>query len=189
MKANNRKKRQIRHKNGLIAGRFQPMHLGHLRLAVAAAGMVDHLWVGITRPFGGSFPEIGGLRASDEYNPLPFWLRFKCVESALLQEASLSRERFSILPLPLIPEIIRQTIPQGAVFLTNIVEDWSVEKERLFIKSGLRVIRIDVGPKTISSTMIRQKIKIKEHGWKELVPKSIWEGYGKEIDSYVRQAL
>ena len=185
MKANKRKKKQTRLKNGLIAGRFQPFHLGHLRLAIAAAETVDHLWIGITRPFGSSIPEIGGLRTSEKYNPLPYWLRFKCVESALLRDALLPRDKFSILPLPLIPEIIGQLVPGGTVFLTNIVEAWSEQKEKIFIKAGLKVLRLDVGPKTISSTIIRQKIRMKDQGWKELVPKSIWREYAKDIGNYV----
>ena len=123
------KKRRVRYENGLIAGRFQPFHLGHLRLAIAAAETVDHLWIGITRPFGSILPEIGGLRTSSDFNPLPYWLRFKCVESALVYDAKIPKEKFSILPLPLIQEVIGQLVPKGTAFLTNIVEEWSLEKE------------------------------------------------------------
>ena len=187
MKVSQRKKKQARLKNGVIAGRFQPFHLGHLRLAIAAAETVDHLWVGITRPFGSSIPEIGGLRTSDDYNPLPYWLRFRCVESALLRDALLSRDKFSILPLPLIPGVIGQLVPEGTVFLTNIVEVWSLKKEKLFINAGLKVLRLDVGPKIISSTMIRRKIRMQDQSWKEFVPKSIQQHYSQIIDSYVCQ--
>lgn len=187
MKNMGQKKRRVRYEHGLIAGRFQPFHSGHLRLAIAAAEAVDHLWVGITRPFGNYILEIGGSRTNDKHNPLPYWLRFKCVESALLCDAKIPRIKFSILPLPLVPVVIEELLPPGAVFLTNIVEEWSLEKEKLFVKAGLKVLRLDVGPKAISSTLIRRKIRMKDQGWKEHVPKSIRHHYSKIVERYVRK--
>ena len=129
--------------NGIIVGRFQPFHLEHLRFAVAAASRVNHLWVGITRPFGSYIQESGGARTTASANPLPYWLRFKCVETALLHDAGIPRDEFSILPAPLVPEILEQLVPKGSIFLTTIVNEWSVQKEELFLKAGFPAIRID----------------------------------------------
>lgn len=180
-----RSKENTTYTNGIIAGRFQPFHLGHLRFATAAAGMVDHLWVGITRPFGKCIPEIGGLRTSNIHNPLPYWLRFKCVEAALLYDAGIPRTKFSVLPLPLAPEIIKQLLPEGTVFLTNIVEEWSLDKEKLFVKAGMKTLRLDVGAKVISSTMIREKIRKKDKTWRNFVPVSIYKQYAAVINDYL----
>jgi len=178
-------KEKATYENGIIAGRFQPFHLGHLRFAAAAAGMVSHLWVGITCPFGKYIPEIGNFRTSDRHNPLPYWLRFKCVESALLFDAGIPRTQFSILPLPLVPEIIKQLLPEGTVFLTNIVEEWNLDKEKLFIEAGMNTLRFDVGIKIISSTMIREKIREKDKTWRNFVPGSIYKQYAAVINDYV----
>jgi len=174
-----------KYNNGLIVGRFQPFHLEHLRLAVAAAGRVKHLWVGITRPFGKCIPEIGGARAVDGANPLPYWLRYQCVECALINDAGFSPTSFSILPVPLVKEIIKQIVPRGTVFLTTIMEQWGVEKEELFRKSGLETIRMDLGAKTISGTMIRDKIAGRDQSWKDFVPKHMRERYASVIETYV----
>lgn len=171
--------------NGLIVGRFQPFHLEHLRLAAEAASRVEHLWVGITRPFGRSIPEIGGLRATDGANPLPYWLRYRCVESALMNDAGLARTSFSILPVPLVKEIIVQLVPRGTVFLTTIMEEWGVEKEELFRKAGFETIRMDVGGKTISGSMIREKISGKDPSWKEYLPGHMGEQYAALIETFV----
>jgi cytidyltransferase-like protein len=178
-------KNNATYENGIIAGRFQPFHLGHLRFATAAAGMVNHLWIGITRPFGKCIPEIGDLRTSDRHNPLPYWLRFKCVESALLCDAGIPKDKFSILPLPLVPVIIKQLLPEGTIFLTNIVEEWSLDKEKLFLEAGMNTLRFDVGVKVISSTIIREKIKKKDRTWRNFVPSSIYKQYAAVINDYV----
>ena len=172
--------------NGIIVGRFQPFHLEHLRFAVAAASRVSHLWVGITRPFGSYIQEAGGARTTASANPLPYWLRFKCVETALLHDAGIPRDKFSILPAPLAPEILEQLVPKGAIFLTTIVNEWSLQKEELFLKAGFKALRIDFEYRPISSTMIREKIRKGDESWREFVPKSISENYASLIDAYVR---
>ena len=37
-------------KRGMIHGRFQPFHLGHLEYLQGAAAQSDEVWVGITNP-------------------------------------------------------------------------------------------------------------------------------------------
>jgi len=175
-----------KYENGIIVGRFQPFHLEHLRFAVAAASKVSHLWVGITCPFGNYIQETGGVRTTVSANPLPYWLRFKCVETALLHDAGISRDKFSILPAPLVSEILEQLVPKGTVFLTTIVDERSVQKEGLFFNAGFKVIRIDFEYRPISGTLIREKIRKGDEGWKEFVPRSILENYASSIDAYVR---
>lgn len=175
------------HRNGLIVGRFQPFHSEHLRLAVAAAARVEHLWVGITRPFGKYIPEIGGTRSTDGANPLPYWLRYQCIETALTDDAGLPRSGFSILPVPLVKEIIEQLVPRGTVFLTTIVEEWGVQKEELFREAGFETLRMDLGAKTISGTGIREKIVNKDPSWKDSVPKRMGEQYAALIEKLVRR--
>lgn len=179
-------KNVAKYKQGIIVGRFQPFHLEHLRFVIAAAKKVDHLWVGITRPFGNHLPEIGGARATDDANPLPYWLRFKCVESTLIHDAKIPQDTFSILPAPLVPGIIEQLVPKGTIFLTTFVEEWSLFKEKLFINAGFKVIKLDLGNKKISGTMIRERIRKKDESWKDFIPRSIREQYATLIAAYVR---
>lgn len=176
-----------KYENGIIVGRFQPFHLEHLYFAAAAAKKVNHLWVGITFPFGHHVHEVGKARTKDEANPLPYWLRLKCVESALLCDAKLPRDRFSVLAAPLVPVIIENLVPKGTVFLTTVVEPWSKQKEMFFLKAGFRVLTLKLGGKTISGTMIRKRIRLRDETWKKYIPQSISRRYASLIDAYVRR--
>lgn len=176
-----------KYKNVLIVGRFQPFHLEHLRLAAAAAEQAEHLWVGITRPFGKHIPEAGGVRDTDGANPLPYWLRRRSIETALINDAGLPGSGFSIVAVPLVREMIGQIVPPDTIFLTTIVEEWGVQKEDLFRKAGFGTSRIDLGGRTISGTMIREKIMNKDPGWKDLVPECMGEQYAALIEKFVRQ--
>ena len=179
------KESKVKHEHGLIVGRFQPFHLEHLRYTIAAAKKVNHLWIGITRPLGNLMPEIGGLRAHDSSNPLPYWLRLKCVDTALLKDAGIPRSKFSIIPVSLNREIAKDVVPQGAIFLTTIVEQWNIDREKLFINAGFKVLRLDLGGKKISGSMIRDKIKQKDGTWKNYIPQSIRVKYASLIAAYV----
>ena len=180
--------REKKYENGMIVGRFQPFHLEHLRFAAAAARKVNHLWVGITFPFGHYVHEMGKARTADEANPLPYWLRLKCVESALLNDAKLSRGSFSILAAPLVPGIIETLVPKGTVYLATVVEPWDKQKEGIFLKAGFRVLLLKLGDKTISGTMIRKKIRLRDKSWKKYIPQSIRKQYAFLIDDYVCRA-
>ena len=40
----------MRHRYGMVHGRFQPFHVGHLEYALTALHRCEHLIVGITNP-------------------------------------------------------------------------------------------------------------------------------------------
>jgi len=61
-----------------------------------------------------------------------------------------------------------------------------VEKEGLFRRAGLETIRMDLGAKTISGTMLRDKIANRDQSWKDFIPKHMGEQYASLIETCVR---
>lgn len=73
----------------LFIGRFQPFHKGHLSVVQQAVKENDHLYIG-----------IGSTQYNYEpYNPLTTAERIQIIEAAL-KEAKISRDKYSIIPVP-----------------------------------------------------------------------------------------
>jgi len=140
---------------GLIIGRFQPFHLGHLRLIEFAAKEVDSLIIGI-----GSSQESG-----TKENP------FSAAERRRMIENSLAGIKFKIFDIPdinnneLWVSHVKQIIPEFDSVYTN------TELEcRLFKEAGCQVREtpfFDRG--NYSGTEIRRRILAGEM-WEDLVP-------------------
>lgn len=75
--------------NGIIIGRFQPFHNGHLSMIMKALSICDHVWILV-----GSSQEYGTLK-----NPYSYSFRKECIESAT-SVTSVIAKRISIMPLP-----------------------------------------------------------------------------------------
>ncbi len=174
------------HEEGLVLGRFQPFHLEHLRFVLAALSRVKHLWIGITRPFGSTIHESGGDRTSDKSNPLPFWLRFKCIKK-VLDSINVPPEKYSIIAAPLISEKLSSIVPKETIVFSTAVEEWGYKKEKIIKASGLKVHRLKLGSKTISGSDIRYKIANGDCSWKELVPAVIADHFSLEITAFIER--
>src|SRR5262249_15295966 len=124
--------------SGLVLGRFQPLHREHVRYLDAALERVEHLVIGITRPFG-EVPEAGGAsRNNTDANPLPYWLR----ERILLDWADRNRvaSRVTVRPVPISDSGLRSVVAPGTTVLITEVEPWSLEKRSVIEEAGHRVI-------------------------------------------------
>jgi FMN phosphatase YigB (HAD superfamily)/nicotinamide mononucleotide adenylyltransferase len=152
---------------GLVLGRFQPLHLEHVRYLEAALDHARHVCVGITHPF--NLLEAGGQTRNDaRANPLPYWLRRQSVMD--WAERSRVGSRISVIPVPLSDMGLRSVLdPESTVLLTD-VEPWSQEKRALVEGVGHRVIVLPVGSKRISGTHVRELIRSGDDGWLRLVP-------------------
>jgi nicotinamide-nucleotide adenylyltransferase len=144
---------------GLLIGRFQPFHLGHLDAVKFALSNVDELLIGI-----GSSNKFNEKR-----NPFTADERREMIESSL-DDATLKKVR--IYYIPDVDDHERWTyrvdeiVPRYDVVFSN--DEFT---HTLFGKRGVRVISVPLKQREIlSGTDIRVRIK-DDQDWAELVPK------------------
>lgn len=148
---------------GVIVGRFQPFHLHHLRYALAARKLCEHLVVGITNPDDSStkvnHKDLN--RSLKSNNPLNYFERMLVVRESLLASGLIENE-FSIIPFPINkPEYIAQYTPEKAKYFLTIYDLWGEEKKKILESLGLNVEVLwnkDVSEKGINATEIRKNI-------------------------------
>ncbi len=149
--------------DGLLVGRFQPFHLGHLEALRFALGVADRLWVGV----GSS------NRQPEPENPFTADERKKMILSSVDDHML---ERISIYDIPDVDdhagwaELIDVIVPVFGLVFTN-------DAMTAHIYSGLRggrAVRTVKIPflrrDEISGTRIRKMIADGESDWMDLVP-------------------
>jgi len=144
--------------NGLLIGRFQPFHLGHLEAFRFALFQVDKLWVGI----GSS------NKPSEKNNPFTADERKDMILSSIENSISNRIELFYIPDFENHVEWIKNIdliVPSFDVVFTN-----DELTQVLYRKRGKKVIQVPFKDREIlSGTNIREKI-ISGQNWQELVP-------------------
>lgn len=153
---------------GLFVGRFQPLHLGHVRAIEWALsdGGVDELVIVI-----GSAQESHTLR-----NPFTAGERVEMLLRGL-REHGIGRDRVLIVPVQDIAmnfvwvRYLEMLLPRfGVVFTRNPLV------ERLFVEYGYRVVGQPLfGRESYSATRIRELMIRGDDSWRELVPSSVAE--------------
>jgi len=144
--------------DGLLIGRFQPFHLGHLAAVKFALTQVDNLAIGI-----GSSNRFGEKR-----NPFSAEERKEMIESSV---ESSDLKKCKIYFVPDVNDHAKWTyhvdsiIPKYDVVFSN--DDFTHE---LYKKRGIKVVSVPLKQREIlSGTDIRQKIATGQ-SWKEFVP-------------------
>lgn len=176
---------------GIVHGRFQPLHLGHLNdYILKAKEKCDFIIVGITNPDPThTLPDESNLsRTRPENNPLTYFERLVMLQDAI-SEAGLKQHEFTIIPFPInFPQLLKYYTPEEAIHYLTVFDEWGDNKTNILKRYGLKtsiLFKRDISEKNISSTMIRELI-IKKGNWKELVPKSTI----KHLESYnIRERL
>jgi nicotinamide-nucleotide adenylyltransferase len=148
---------------GLLIGRFQPFHNGHLAAVQYALKKVDLLYIG-----------IGSAQRSHELNnPFTAAERVKMITSAL-DEIEVDRKRY--LPIP-IQDATAHALWLGYVNLVipkyDVVFSNDPLTTRLFNESRIKVISVKLKNRPIYSATNVRKRMIKGQNWKDLVPLSI----------------
>lgn len=143
---------------GLLIGRFQPFHLGHLDAVKFALSSVDELLIGI-----GSSNKFNEKR-----NP------FTADERKEMIESSLDESTFKKIKIYYIPDVnnherwthhVDEIVPKYDVVFSN--DEFT---HMLFGKHGIKVISVPLKQREIlSGTDIRVKIR-NDQDWAELVP-------------------
>ena len=144
--------------NGLLIGRFQPFHLGHLEALKFALSKVDKLWIGI----GSS------NKPSEKQNPFSADERKQMILSSIDESIS---TRIQIFDIPDLDnhekwiENISTIVPKFDVVFTN--DDLT---KFLYSKRGFKVISVPFTNRDVlSGTNIRDKISSNQK-WEDLVP-------------------
>lgn len=165
----------MRARYGMIHGRFQPFHGGHLQYALEALSRCDHLVVGITNPDPSQIvPE-----ATDPQRHLPsanvftFFERQRMV-CAALAEAGADLTRVSIIPFPIHhPERWHFYCPREATQFVRLFSAWGREKAKRFRAMGWTVEALDAGAeKQVSGSEVRHRLR-EGQDWEGLVPRAV----------------
>jgi nicotinamide-nucleotide adenylyltransferase len=162
---------------GMIHGRFQPFHNGHLEYLKGAAARSDEVFVGITNPDPERIrPEASDpLRHLPESNPYSYVERLLMVKAAAA-DARIEPERVHVIPFPINePELWGAYLPDGAVQFIRLFSDWGGTKLDRLRAAGYEVVVLDEGAeKEISGAEVREALRT-GGDWERLVPPGVAE--------------
>lgn len=184
----------MKDKLGVIHGRFQGLHLGHMEYLLSGAGRCEHLLIGITRfDPAQEMPEaLLPLHRAKENNPFTFYERMVMLRDSLT-EAGLERGRFDIVPFPVeYPDHIRNFAPPDAVYYMTIYDQWGEHKRQVLTGLGLQVEVMWVrshAQRLTSGSEVRRRIADGEP-WAHLVPPAVFRYITEHgLEERLRQAL
>ena len=145
--------------NGLLIGRFQPFHLGHLAALEFALSKVDKLWLGL----GSSNKPL------EKNNPFSVEERKKMILSSI--EDSI-KNKITLFPIPDLDnhvkwiENIDTIVPDYEIIFSN-----DPMTEHLYSKRNIKVLSIPFLKRNqLSGTRIRNLINTNQK-WENFVPK------------------
>ncbi len=164
-----------KYSTGLLIGRFQPFHNGHLWLIKHALKFVDKLVIG-----------IGSANVQDKNNPLGCEERKKMAEEVIVHE-NLSDQISKIVPLDdfhddekWFQNTLRQTGPIDAVIGNN---EWVND---IFEKQGYPILRVGYYKRYIlEGEKIRQLIK-ENKPWENRIPNYLLRITNYELKKKIR---
>ncbi|NHV96619.1 MAG: nicotinamide-nucleotide adenylyltransferase [Thaumarchaeota archaeon] len=148
---------------GLLVGRFQPFHTGHLHAVRYALEKVEELCI-----------LVGSADKSHQLdNPFTAGERVYMIKAAL-EEAGIDCRRVLIIPLPdssahsLWVASVKAAVPKFDVVFSN-----DPLTRRLFQEEGFTVLDIPFYERpTFSATEVRRRMLMGEP-WEELVPRAV----------------
>ena len=161
---------------GVVLGRFQPLHIGHMEYLEAAATRCEKLVIGITNPdvvniYRESSDPKRSLATS---NPLTYFQRRMLIDSALVS-CGWMRADFIIVPMDISKQQnMLSFLPaiSDFVVLTTIYDDWGHTKTERLRNDGFDVNVLwkrSMASRLTSGTEIRNKIN-QGLQWNHLVP-------------------
>jgi nicotinamide-nucleotide adenylyltransferase len=160
---------------GMIHGRFQPFHNGHLEYLRGAAVRCDEVFVGITNPDPERIkPEPADpLRHLPESNPYTYVERLLMVKAAA-RDAGIGAERLHVIPFPVNePELWPPYVPPDVVHFIRLFSDWGGAKLDRLREAGYEVVVLDEGAeKEVSGSDVREALR-NGGDWEPLVPPGV----------------
>jgi cytidyltransferase-like protein len=160
---------------GMVHGRFQPFHNGHLEYVRAARPLCQTLIVGITNPDPAAIREepTSEHRHLPEANPYTYFERLLMVREVLRDE-SIPDGHSIIIPFPVnSPERWSHYVPPNTVHYLRVFSDWEQSKVNRLREHGYRVEVLHPGiEKEIEASEVRRRMAGGED-WRLLVPPAV----------------
>ena len=163
---------------GLVHGRFQGLHHGHMEYILSAKKNCKHLLVGICNadPAQTMYDAANPTRSEQDANPFSYYERFCMLRNALL-EAGMTKMQFDILPFPInLPALILNYAPRNAIYYMTIYDKWGEKKLSTLQELGLKVEVLWRRPMTerfTSGNEVRRCI-LENAPWNHLVPEAVY---------------
>ena len=164
---------------GVIHGRFQVLHIEHMRYLLEAKRRCQHLVIGISNPDAHltRHTTANPHRDVPVSNPLTYFERMTMLRGSMV-EYGVPLEEFDIVPFPICyPELLFNYVPQDAVFYMTIYDAWSEEKCAALKGLGCQVEVMWQKPeseKEMSATEVRENI-IHDRSWAHEVPHFVYQ--------------
>lgn len=162
---------------GVVHGRFQPFHLGHLEYVLEGKKRCRFLYIGIANPDPAVTAEhpSNTRRAQAAANPFFYWERQLMIDRSLV-EAGVGREEFAVIPFPInYPERLLYYAPTKAIYYLTLYDDWGRAKQRLLSDLGLTTeVLWERQPTEVvtSGTEVRH-LMAAGGAWRHLVPAGV----------------
>lgn len=181
-------------KYGVIHGRFQPLHHGHMEYLLAGKSRCEFLFIGITNPDPALTSEntTHPSRSLPLSNPFTYFERLLMLRDALV-ENGVKREEFEVVPFPInYPNLIRYYVPMDALFFVTVYDEWGWDKVRVLQSLNVRfdiMWERDMSERFTTGTEVRNLIVANEK-WEHLVPKAVEAVIkGKHLDKRLRETV
>lgn len=166
-------------KYGIVLGRFQPLHFGHVEYLDAAKRGCQRLFIGITNPDSGpgTITEADAKRSLSENNPFSYIDRHLMIERALL-ELGWPPESFCIMAAPITdPTRLASYLPTPTLseFFVTIYDEWGEQKAEEITALGYATTtlwRRTYDERFTSGTFVRNAMRNGEP-WEHLVPAGV----------------
>ncbi len=160
--------------NVIWEGRFQPIHRGHLAYVKLLLTYAEHLWIFVVEnevsrdvvqdqsylPVPDFTTEVD-RHHGQEKNPLPFWLRYRLVQSTLREE--LPQAPITVWGgrrLDLAWPFYARAFPRERIFITPKRDAFEDAKAKAWTQLGERVMRVEVDQiPAISATELRNALR------------------------------
>lgn len=160
---------------GMVHGRFQPFHNGHLEYLKLALDRCQSLLVGITNPdpFQTASEATSNHRHLEESNPYTYFERQVMIRDTLADEG-VDPKRIIYIPFPVnMPDRWRYYLPTGVVHYMRVFSPWEQAKADRLRDAGYDVEILQPGAvKEVEATSVRQ-LMLRGEDWKALVPAAV----------------
>jgi len=160
---------------GMIHGRFQPFHNGHLEYLGLAEVRCETLLIGITNPDPAQIAEesTSAHRHRAESNPFTFFERLRMIRETIIDSA-IDPGRVIIIPFPVnLPQRWRYYVPRDVVHYVRVFSEWEQTKVDRLREAGYQTEILQPGiTKAIEATDVRRLLDT-GGDWESMVPAGV----------------
>ena len=160
---------------GMIHGRFQPFHNGHLEYLRESVERSGAIVVGITNADRGStrHEETDVHRSAAEANPWTYLERYRMIRGVLAAEGL---GDCAVVPFPIFdPTLLASYVEPGTTHFIRVLDDWGREKAARLRAHGHSVVELPAPDrKHVSGSDVRERLR-SGGDWRSLVPLAVAE--------------